>query len=944
VVGTLGEPITDGPPSVAEPAESPGGPLIGRAGDLARLRAAFAESRLVTVVGTGGVGKTRLALVAAAHRDGTYPETVALCELADVLTPDAVRPAVAARLGLLLHPGQPLAASLPDLPNGADLLIVLDNCEHVIDAAADIAADLLSRSHIRVLATSREPLQLPGERIVALHPLPVPDRSDPDAAVNPAVQLFLRRATDAGSDLALDASTTPDVVRLCRALDGLPLALEIAAARTRSMTVRDIADRMDHPFALLRAGTRRVPDRHRSLRSVFDWSWELLAPDERTLLAVLAVYPSGADLDAATAAAGAAGLESDDVVDLLDGLVGKSLLTARSAYGRTRYVLAQTLRAYGEERLTAEGQLAAARDAHADYFAELTRHTRAGSLCAWTPETFTAMALDFDNLRAALTWTLAEDETPDRTFALLAPMWFLCQLQSEEEIASLAARALRRWPEPDHPLWSEVAATNAAAHIGLDEPVEARQLARRAIAAATSPIGVAYAWRTLAEISVFVDGDPSLALEFYGRAEEAARSAGYEPLLRHLDLVRSESLVEIGRRQEALELTRKALRAARDCGEVASCVWGQHLLGQLLISEEPQVARRCLDAALKDAAALPYPHAAASAVRGMGVLAMAQGDIAGAAQLFDDAMNRFTRMGCPIERWTTVAAVLPLLVTMGRMELATALLREMDAASVPVRVLHAPAMPSVREALGADEGPAPAVLDRLTSEGLDQLFAATREEVRRIAAETRPAASSKPAERSGTSSAPAADTGELRRGAGLWQVSYAGREVHLPDLKGLADLAVLLTRPGREVAALDLATATAPGGRSGAVEDLAGVGDLGERLDASARAAYAARIRELQSDLDEADAAGDAERGSRVQAELDFLTRELSAAYGLHGPRRTGDPAEKARAAVTARIRAALAKIREVHPVLGRHLDRSIITGRFCSYRPEEDTRWTVTR
>lgn len=193
---------------------------------------------------------------------------------------------------------------------------------------------------------------------------------------------------------------------------------------------------------------------------------------------------------------------------------------------------------------------------------------------------------------------------------------------------------------------------------------------------------------------------------------------------------------------------------------------------------------------------------------------------------------------------------------------------------------------------------------------------------------------------------PARNQAELCRTGDMWRVTFAGVSAHLPHRKGIGDLAVLLVRPGREIAALDLAAGAAPGpGMSAApgVDGLGVSGDLGERLDARARAAYTARIRELQADLDDADAVGDMERSARAQREFDFLTRELSAAYGLRGPRRTGDPAEKARSAVTMRIRASLVAIREAHPALGVHLHRTVSTGRLCSYNPDEPVTWQVT-
>jgi hypothetical protein len=199
--------------------------------------------------------------------------------------------------------------------------------------------------------------------------------------------------------------------------------------------------------------------------------------------------------------------------------------------------------------------------------------------------------------------------------------------------------------------------------------------------------------------------------------------------------------------------------------------------------------------------------------------------------------------------------------------------------------------------------------------------------------------------RSGTPPAAAPPQGRLCREGGLWRVTFAGTTAHLPALRGIDDLAVLLAHPGREVPALDLAAG--PGGRpAGAVAPgevaAGGPADLGEQVDATARAAYARRIRDLREELDDADAAGDGERGARAQVELDALTRQLAAAYGLHGARRTGDPAERARAAVSSRLRAAVRKISQAHPTLGRHLDRSLRTGRFCSYAPDEPVTWQV--
>jgi predicted ATPase len=357
---------------------------IGRDDDFAQLVELLTSHSLVTIVGPGAVGKTSLAFVAAGRLASSVAGLrVETCELAEVESPDAVRHAVSAALKVVEQPGTALGASIPVVDHER-LLIVLDNCEHVLEAAADVAAELITTgSRVQVLATSREPLGLADERVLRLRPLPVPDAvDDPDAAESPAVLLFARRALQADPRFHLDAQTLRDVSRICRGLDGLPLALEIAAARTRVLAPGDIADRLGRRFSLLRDSARAV-HRHRSLQAVVDWSYELLAPAERELLLALALHSGGADLAAVSDAAAALGIPADDMVDVLDGLVAKSLVTVSSAPYGTRYGVLETLRAYGLNQLDEAGRLSATRNRHADYYAVM-RRIRAGLIAAWT--------------------------------------------------------------------------------------------------------------------------------------------------------------------------------------------------------------------------------------------------------------------------------------------------------------------------------------------------------------------------------------------------------------------------------------------------------------------------------------------------------------------------------------------------------------------------------
>ncbi|HET7532744.1 MAG TPA: hypothetical protein VFJ83_06335, partial [Nocardioidaceae bacterium] len=419
-------------------------------------------------------------------------------------------------------------------------------------------------------------------------------------------------------------------------------------------------------------------------------------------------------------------------------------------------------------------------------------------------------------------------------------------------------------------------------------------------------------------------------------------------------------LAQSGRSDEALATAERALVMARAQNNAFEYAWSQHLVGLLLAASQPAAAHEWVTKALAESRELLYPYGTNSSLRGLAVVSAVQGDLARSAALFSEALTGFTRAGHLGERWNTLAALLSLLMAAGRHETAATLLVGLDASGVVVSRIHAPQLDDIRERL-ATELDSPRVITRGRAMSPDQLLALARNELRQLRRlETvRESQGARTVERQvGTVDAPTAEASavegtaaELCRVGDLWQVTFAGRTVHLPDLRGVRDLAALLGRPGTEVPALDLATPVGSGdgterparaAASAGGEGLGTPGDLGERLDARARAEYAARIRELQSELDDADADGDAERGARARQELDLLTQELSAAYGMRGPRRAGDPAEKARSAVTARIRGAMTKIREVHPELGRHLEHSIHTGRFCSYRPDPPITWDV--
>ena len=398
--------------------------FVGREAEIASLSELVCRSSLVTLTGVGGVGKTRLALQIAAEIIDEFPDGAWLCEFAPVTDPEAVWETVAACLRVLPLPGRALDESVLDYLAAKRLLLVLDNCEHLLDAVARQVDAIEHRCpDVSVLATSREGLGLAGERIVAVPPLGVPagDADVDEVRRAEAVCLFWDRASTAKRDFALTDRNVGAVGVLCRRLDGIPLAIELAAARVRSLSPEDLVSRLDQRFKLLTHGSRAAPERHQTLRSTIDWSYDLLTPTERHAFDRLSVFAGGCDLGAAEAVLPDDDLDALDVVDVLGQLVDKSLVVTDDADGGVRYRLLETIRQYARERLDASGDPAVVRRRHADYYVALAEaaglHLRGRDHLEWT----SVVARDIDNFRAALDWAV-ETPSPEHALRLVAPL------------------------------------------------------------------------------------------------------------------------------------------------------------------------------------------------------------------------------------------------------------------------------------------------------------------------------------------------------------------------------------------------------------------------------------------------------------------------------------------------------------------------------------------
>jgi predicted ATPase/DNA-binding SARP family transcriptional activator len=445
------------PPAARTNLRAPITSFVGRGDDLDRIMAAFAGARLVTLTGPGGAGKTRLAAEAAASLLERMPDGVWMVELGSVVDPVDLPQAVlslfgARELRLLAAPGTTAVPPLDRLVEALGdrrLLLVVDNCEHLVAAAAALVDHLLARCPgLSVLATSREPLGIAGEVLYPVGPLAVPagEVSPAEALTYPAVRLLADRGAAARPGFTVDEATLGPVLRICRALDGLPLAIELAAARFHALSPSQVAARLDDRFRLLADGRRPLAGRHQTLRAVIDWSWELLGGPEQVLLRRLSVFAGGATLEAAErVCAGPApgGLAADEVLYLLAGLVDKSLVVAAEGDGGgVRYSMLETVRAYGAERRRAAGEDEALARAHAGYFLELAEQAepelRRSDQLRWLAR----LAAERDNLHAALRWAVdgGEAALALRLAAALGWYWFLTSARAE--LLDWTARAL----------------------------------------------------------------------------------------------------------------------------------------------------------------------------------------------------------------------------------------------------------------------------------------------------------------------------------------------------------------------------------------------------------------------------------------------------------------------------------------------------------------------
>ena len=700
------------PPGLTPPPDS----FVGRDAEMALLAERLERCRLVTLVGPGGVGKTRLCghvVEAVADR---YPDGVWCCALTSVALDGQVGEAVAAALRVEGRAGMTLEERLVEFLSTKELLLVLDNCEHVIDGAAEFAAAVLAGAGgVGVLATSREPLGLPGEHRLPLEPLALPDDAgEPDAS--PAVALFLERAAAANARLDFAGDGLDAVRKLCRRLDGLPLAIELAAARVATQTVqelyRDVTDRLG---AL--SVRRGRPERHRSIAAMVEWSYELLDKDDRNLFERLAVFAGGWLADAAAAVADDDG--DREVLSRLERLVEQSIVRTRSEGPSTRYALLEPVRAYAEDRLRASGLGDAVRDAHANFFVRLAEEADAG--LRGPDEVRWADRLDHEipNLRAAHRWLMHRENADGALRLSGALLAYGISNMGVTDTHAWAEEAAEHFAASGHPALAGAWATAAWGAWQQGDLVRAETLAGRGLAAASDnrPGLQAVHMAGLAQLTL---GRYDRAEELFRRSIAASRAAGDDLFLVYALGSYGLALAYAGRSEPARRVADAGREVAAARGNATMRAWANYYAGEVRLETHPDEAIALLAPSFTEAARLSNRLMFGAAGLSVASLEARHGDPHAALAHYPELIAHWERSGSWNGMWVTLRILIETLDRAGESVAAAVLYGALAAsdAAPPLVGRDAARLSGVLEHLRDALGPEALVRHRQHGAGL----------------------------------------------------------------------------------------------------------------------------------------------------------------------------------------------------------------------------------
>jgi predicted ATPase len=625
--------------------------FVGRQRELTSAAKLLETTRLLTLTGPGGSGKTRLALHLAADILDRYPDGVWLVELAPVTDPAGVGPTVAAAVHIGERSGRPAIETISEALRSRQLLLVLDNCEHLIAACADLVDALLrSCPRLTILATSREGLNVPGETLIPVPSLRVPDgdRLPPldELRTYEAISLFVDRCTSYQPTFALTEENAAEIVRICRRLDGVPLALELAAARVRVLSVAQVARRLDDRFRLLTGGSRTVLARQQTLRALIDWSYDLLTDSERLLLRRLSIFVGGWSLEAAEAICSGEGIEREAVLELLAHLVDKSLVMMLDRWGVARYTMLETIREYAREKLVDSGEADALRRRHFEHF-----FRDAVDKPMWARPIRRVSAdygVEYENFRAALEWIEADPNGTEQGLLLASSLIGPAGVRGRHgELRQILTAALARGDPAARTLGRARALLAAASIAGLqrDLPV-AVPLAREAVQLLRD-LGekreLAYALNIVA-VGALPDQDVSGRVMGESRAllEELGDLRGVAGLLFFM----GDAALEHGDYDAARGRLTESLALFRQLGEVRLSANPMASLGRLAcVDGDYARARALVGEALAIRTRPDNPWQVAIGRISLGEVSRCEGDPAGGAQLFEQALADGRGMG-----------------------------------------------------------------------------------------------------------------------------------------------------------------------------------------------------------------------------------------------------------------------------------------------------------
>jgi non-specific serine/threonine protein kinase len=650
--------------------------FIGRERELAIVKELLTKHRLLTLTGPGGVGKTRLAIQLATDLVNGFQEGVLWVELAALSDPTLVPQAAANALGLLETPNQSLIETLATYLRTHRLLMVLDNCEHLIGACAQLTETLLHACpDLHILVTSREPLGIIGEVIWPVPPLALPDhwQSVSDAAdlmaIVPACEatrLFVDRASAVKHDFALTVHNVRAVAQICQRLDGIPLAIELAAACVRVLSPQQIADRLDDCFSLLTMGSRTALPRHQTLRATIDWSYALLSEQEQTLLRRLSVFVGGFTLEMVTTICAGHGIDLDAILALLTHLVDKSLVIVLQQSEETRYGLLETIRQYADEKLRLAGEAPRLRQRHAHAFLAFAEAAAPQLNTAQHTRWLRRLQAEYENLRAAIAWSIEQRavEIGFRFIGALEDFWvargYLTEARARlEELLALPGyqngeaglyEALRSSPPGSTQFerlrslaMAHARALNAGASWAVyqEDLEEALVLSQRSVAlwrALDHPAGLVWALSRLGEVKECL-GDDATAHALWDESLALARSIDERQAMGWTLLRMARSTFRKGALASARSLMQQCLAIWRELGNMTG-IWSTFReLGYLALAEEDYATARSLfEESLRMARFFESAIGTSHALLPLGHLTLCQADYAAAGAFYEEAL------------------------------------------------------------------------------------------------------------------------------------------------------------------------------------------------------------------------------------------------------------------------------------------------------------------